>query len=41
MLPVAVVGTVTEVGTAGAVSFEVVRKYHGDQSLLVPSEYAH
>ena len=33
MLPVPVDGTVTSVGTAGAVSFEVVIKYPGDQSL--------
>ena len=41
ILPVDVAGTLAEDGTAGAVSFEVVTKNPGDQSLTVPSEYTH
>ena len=41
MLPVDVSGTVTEVGTAGDVSFEVVSINPDDHSLTVPSGYIH
>jgi hypothetical protein len=37
--PANVDGTIVPVGTPGAVSFEVVIKYPGDQSLSCPSEY--